>query len=376
MPIGKQNILMVASSEQDALLYYATGFMAPDPFVFLETAGVKKIFVSELEFGRAKRQAKVEKVLPISQYEKRAAQKNGSSTLPATILEIMLEAGIRKITVPASFPVGLADKLREKGLTIIPDNDLFLEERSQKNADELHAIVQVQRTLEKVMKEVVEILRRSRIRGQTIVFEKTPLSSEWFQKFISVRLLEQGCSGAHTIVAGGDQSCDPHEEGHGLLRPCQPIVFDVFPRSLTTFYYADMSRTFVKGRPSPALTKLFKSVLQAQELALNLIKPGIKGSQVHRAVHQFFEKSGYTTGQQDNKMQGFFHGTGHGVGLSIHENPRLGASNNILRTGEVITVEPGLYYPFLGGIRLEDMVVVTPQGSKNLTHFPKFFEIP
>jgi len=180
----------------------------------------------------------------------------------------------------------------------------------------------------------------------------------------------------HTIVACGTQACDPHECGHGPLYADEPIIIDVFPRSQKTGYFGDITRTVVKGRPSEALRKLYNTVERGQQLAFEELRKDVRGRDVHKHVLEFFEREGYKTGKSDGRMQGFFHGTGHGLGLDLHEAPRLGkTSTDTLRRGNVVTVEPGLYYPGIGGVRLEDVALITDNGARNLTKFEKALEV-
>ena len=175
---------------------------------------------------------------------------------------------------------------------------------------------------------------------------------------------------------GRGQAADPHEEGHGVLRAREPIVLDVFPRSQKTGYFGDITRTVVRGRASDGVRRIYHTVAQAQELAIQRLRKNSRGADLHQAVQEFFEASGYRTVRKKQTFQGFFHGTGHGIGLDLHEAPRLSAaSNDVLCAGHVVTVEPGLYYAEIGGVRLEDVLLVTGNGAKNLTKFEKCLEI-
>ena len=174
---------------------------------------------------------------------------------------------------------------------------------------------------------------------------------------------------------GGEQACDPHNEGSGPLPAGRGIIFDVFPRSATSRYFADMSRTVVRGAPTSDLKRLYQTVKDAQEEAIEKVKDGAEGMKIHQGICARFEKAGYMTGVVNGRMQGYFHGTGHGVGLDIHEAPRISRTGSLLQEGHVVTVEPGLYYPGLGAVRIEDMVLVTKDGCRNLTDFPKLFEL-
>jgi Xaa-Pro aminopeptidase len=187
-------------------------------------------------------------------------------------------------------------------------------------------------------------------------------------------LCEQDCYAWNTIVAGGDQASDPHARGTGPLPAHQPIIIDIFPRSMATRFWGDMTRTFVRGRVSPAVRKLHEDVLAAQEMAFSLLKDGADGLKVHEQVVDLFKARGNTNGEAKGKKTGFIHGTGHGIGLEIHEPPRIGRVEAKLEADQVVTVEPGLYYPGLGSVRLEDVVVITKNGCRNLNKFPKEME--
>ncbi len=172
-------------------------------------------------------------------------------------------------------------------------------------------------------------------------------------------------------MAAGDHVCDPHNSGEGPLPADKSIIIDIFPRHVRNHYWGDMTRTVVKGRPSPELAALHKSVLQSQQEAIARIHPGATGAEIHQHVQECFRKAGHVTERRNGAMCGFFHGTGHGIGLDIHESPRLSKNGRELEQGMVITVEPGLYYPGIGGVRIEDVVVVTEDGCRNLNAAPR-----
>jgi Xaa-Pro aminopeptidase len=225
--------------------------------------------------------------------------------------------------------------------------------------------------------EGIQALKSSKIgRGGKLVYHGAPLTSEKLRGVIDTAILQYGGRTGHTIVAGGRQACDPHEQGHGPLRANEPIILDVFPRSQKTGYFGDITRTVVRGNASEAVRKLYDTVVRGQEIAFTRLHPETKATEVHAAVQTFFDREGYKTIRKRGRMQGFFHGTGHGVGMELHEAPRLAlASRDVLAAGQVLTVEPGLYYPGLGGVRLEDVVAVSAQGARNLTKFEKVLEV-
>ena len=192
---------------------------------------------------------------------------------------------------------------------------------------------------------------------------------------VNTRMMADGFLPSHTICAPGDQAVDPHEEGHGPIRAHTPVVMDIFPRSEKTGYFGDLTRTVVRGRASYALHEVYAIVHEGVRLGHGMIRDGVQGMDVHRAIQALFERQGYKTGVQGGRMQGFFHGTGHGLGLQIHEAPSIGKRPCVLRAGHVVTVEPGLYYLGLGGVRIEDVALVTRTGSRCLTRVPKQLEV-
>src|SRR5437868_3205991 len=226
------------------------------------------------------------------------------------------------------------------------------------------------------MAEAIQVLRSARIgRDRTLLYHNVPLTSEKLRAVIDTTILQACGTAAHTIVAGGRQGCDPHEKGHGPLRAHEPIILDIYPRSQTTGYFGDITRTVVRGRASESLRRLYDTVIQGQALAFKKMRAGTKTQEVHQAVNALFEREGFRTKRRNGRMEGFFHGTGHGLGLEIHEAPRV-SKNSIgqLKPGHVVTIEPGLYYSEIGGVRLEDVALVTKNGARNLTHFEKVLE--
>lgn len=368
--------VFIAASEQDSNLYYATKFIAPDPFIYLEIKGERILVMNDLEMDRARSQASVDRVLSFSEIERRARDHGVAAPGSVDIIHVVLrDARIKHVLVPANFPFSHAARLQELGYQVHAKPDPFYEQRVVKTAEEVRHIEAAQRATEEAVSAAHTLLRQATIVGEQLWLDGSPLTSERIKKHINVKLMESDCVAQHTIVAGGEQACDPHNEGSGPLPAHRSIIFDVFPRSATTRYFADMSRTVVRGTPHQELQKLYAIVKDAQEEAITKIKDGADGMKIHRGICDRFEKAGYKTGLVNGRMQGYFHGTGHGVGLDIHEAPRISRTGSLLQEGHVVTVEPGLYYPGLGAVRIEDMVLVTRDGCRNLTDFPKRFEL-
>ncbi|WP_455378783.1 M24 family metallopeptidase [Petrachloros mirabilis] len=368
--------VFIAASELDSNLYYATRFVAPDPFIYLEIKGERIMVMNDLELDRAKSQATVDRVLSYSEIERRARDHGVAAPGSVDIIHVVLrEAKIKHVLVPANFPFSHASRLLELGYQVHAKQDPFYEQRVLKTAEEIRHIEAAQRATEDAVAAAHEMLREASIQDDQLWLDGAPLTSERVKKFINVRLMERDCVAQHTIVAGGEQACDPHNEGSGNLPAHRSIIFDVFPRSCASRYFADMSRTVVRGMPSRELVKLYQTVKDAQEEAIEKIRDGADGVKIHRGICERFDKAGYKTGLVNGRMQGYFHGTGHGVGLDVHEAPRISRTGSLLQEGHVVTVEPGLYFPGLGAVRIEDMVLVTSDGCRNLTNFPKKLEL-
>ena len=368
--------LVIAASETDADMYYATRFLAPDPFIFLQIGAEKYLLMSDLERDRARAQARVDHVLALSAYEEKAKERDTETPSSIDILhEFMLEKNIKRLNVPRAFPIAIADDLRDRGYRVAFPEGAFWPERAIKTDAEIAHIRTVQQHAETAMAAAVNLIRTSDIRGDILYRNGEPLTSELVKRHIQFTLMERDCTASHTIVACGDQACDPHDEGSGPLRAHRAIIIDIFPRSNRTGYFADITRTVVKGEPSAELQNIYNAVLEGQNFVLESIRADADGQAIHRALTELFDSRNYETSTTDDHMQGFFHGTGHGLGLEIHEPPRIGKVSETLCAGNVVTVEPGLYYPGRGATRIEDLVVVTQNGCENLTTYPKFLTV-
>ena len=371
-------LLIVADSERDANMLYAVGMFVPDPFIYLHSGGRPLMVMSDLEIDRARVQAPHCRVLSLTACQRKLrADGVKTASLPQVIRLILREKKIRRVLVPDDFPFGLAKDLKKLDIKLKPRRDFF-PRREIKSADEVKKISAALTMAEVGMAEGMEILRRAKInRDRMLIYNGIPLTSERLRAVIDCAILQARGLAANTIVAGGKQGCDPHERGYGPLRAHEPIIIDIFPRSQKTGYFGDITRTVVRGHASEGVRKLYATVLQGQKIAFGKIRASVKTADVHKAVQQFFVQQGYKTGRRNGRMEGFFHGTGHGLGLEIHEAPRVSmSSTEKLRSGQIVTVEPGLYYPDLGGgVRLEDVALVTSNGAKNLTRFEKVLEI-
>ena len=373
-----ENLLIVADSDHDANMLYAVGMFVPDPFIYLRLRGRCHIVMSDLEIDRARKQAPHCRVLPLSRYQDKLRKAGIRHPGFAHVIRAILrEKRITRLTVPNNFPYGLVPDLRRYGINLQVRSEALFPERLQKTPDEVRKISAALTMAEVGMAEAIHVLRQCKIgRDRRLMYHHVPLTSEKLRSVIDCAILQANGNSMHTIVAGGKQGCDPHESGYGPLRANELIILDIFPRSQKTGYFGDITRTVVRGRASEAARKLYDSVHRAQKLGFKEMRAGVKTKDVHGAVQKFFEQEGYKTRKRGGRMEGFFHGTGHGLGLEIHEPPRMGLhSTGTLKPGQVVTVEPGLYYPEIGGVRLEDVALITKSQPRNLTRFEKVLEI-
>ena len=374
----RENLLIVADSEHDANMLYAVGMFVPDPFIYLRIRGREMVVLSDLEIDRARAQAAHCRAISLSQCQQNLRRQGIRRTGFAQIIRLLLrEERIGRVHVPGNFPYGLANELLRLNIKVRVKPGNVFPKREQKSAAEVKKISAALMMAEVGLAEAIQALKAAKIgRNRRLIYHNAPLTSEKLRAIINTAIIQANGQASHTIVAGGKQGCDPHEQGHGNLRAHEPIILDVFPRSQKTGYFGDITRTVVKGRASEAVRKLYDTVRRGQAVAFERLHRNTRTADVHKTVQKLFEQGGYKTGKENGRMQGFFHGTGHGLGLEIHEAPRLGASSTgVLKTGHVVTVEPGLYYPELGGVRLEDVALITSDGPRNLTQFEKVLEV-
>jgi Xaa-Pro aminopeptidase len=376
MSMDKQAVLMIAASEGNADMLYAVKMFVPDPFAYIAYQGTRTMIMSDLEIDRAREQAAADEVLSLTSYQKRLQSRGmATPTLTDVVVEFLTEREITSVLVPNAFPVGYADGLRAHGLELTVKEDPFFDERTIKTRSEVDAISIASRHTESAIQAAIDTISDATIKDGILVGPDGILTSEYIKRLINIHLLERDCVAENTIVACGIQGCDPHNSGSGTLRSGEPIIMDVFPKDITTGYYADITRTVVKGVASDALRRQYDTVLEGQQVAFDQLKDGADGQAIHRSIQSLFEEKGYQTGAVDGRMQGYFHGTGHGFGLEIHEPPRISPLPETLRTGQIVTVEPGLYYTDTGGVRIEDDAWITSCGYDNLTQLEKVLEI-
>lgn len=370
---------LYASSESSADSFYLAGVFVPDPFLAIIAQGKRYAVVNKLEFGRVAKQSRFDEVMLLEAIRKKAAENLQiplSDVGPGELMVYFAQRfAVKKVEVPADFPAIYYAKLFEAGYRVKIVKDAFFPKRAKKTDAEARAIKQGNAASAAGIRAAEAILRASSIEGGRILYEGRALTSERLRSVIDQACLARGATASRTIVAGGRQACDPHEVGRGVLRPNELIIIDVFPQVQKTGYHGDMTRTFLKGTASSAQRALVKTVREAQTAAMESVKAGVKGDAVHAAAKNVFETEGFVTERRKSGFVGFIHSTGHGLGLEIHESPRVSKGAPKLKAGNVITIEPGLYYPEIGGCRIEDVVRVTEDGYEKLSNLHYRWEI-
>lgn len=369
------NYLIIDSTETNSDLYYKTGFFVPDPVIFIQNKGRKTLVLNDLEYERGKRESKADEVVSYSECVAKLREKNVKKIGFLEITDLVLrQKRIKKVVVQREFPVFYADGLRKMGYKIsVTKNAMLFPERLVKSEQEVKYLKKANRRTVEAMDLAINIVSKSTIKNRKLYYKGAVLTSERMKGFINSFLAGVEFTASHTIVAGGRDSWMPHNTGNGPLYAHRPIIIDIFPRSQTTGYFGDMTRTVVKGKPPAMLIKMYNTVLEGQKLGLRLVQHGIRAEKIHKSIFNFFNQKGFKTEKIDGKHQGFIHSTGHGIGLEIHEPPRVAANKEVLVKGNVVTIEPGLYYEKLGGIRIEDTVLVTNKGCLSLTRYKKQF---
>jgi len=384
---GAEALLLYSESFKNANMYYLTKFLAPDPFIFLKKADNDPMIVTNtMEYPRAQKESIIKDIRSYADYNYmqiiKAAEEPqlGFMKLIATVVK--KELGKKtKICVPQNFPTMATDVLREEGLNIQPMFDVVEKARETKDPDEIDEIKTVQEVTEKVTAEVVDLIANAEVDAkETLIVKKEPLTVSRIKSFFGHYFIDRGCvMEEEIIVACGPRGADPHYSGdpQDKVKANQPIILDIYPRSLRGRYWSDMTRTIVKGKAPDKVKKMFDAVLEAKNASIDALRAGVLGSKMNDLCCDILEKAGYKTIRGGKQItEGFIHSLGHGVGLDIHEGPGMNELYKFpLREHNVLSVEPGLYDPSLGGVRIEDLVEVKKGGCNNLTKMEVCLEV-
>lgn len=366
---------LITASSDSADMLYASKFNAPDPFVYYAIGRDKGLIVSTLEYSRA--QSETPAGIQVVNRDQFLSPDEKAVQMTELLLRLSRRNGVTAWEVPGDFPVKYADSLRAEGVEIKPAEGEFFPKREVKTQKEIDCIKEAMKVTENGMYRALDIIKQASVDSHdNLVWNGQVVTSEFIRSEIEVEALRGGGNAFGTIVACGPQGAQPHNHGSGPLKAGQSIIIDIFPRMQKTGYWGDLTRTVVKGKAPEVVRKAFEAVKTARDQSKKYVKAGVKGKKSYELALQILDEAGFPTGRKNDVDFGFIHGLGHGVGLEIHEFPRLSpASESLLKKGSVVTVEPGVYYPKWGGVRLEDMVVVQDYKCQTLTTIDTVLEI-
>lgn len=363
-----------ATGDECSDLFFASGLHTPDAYIWFEIQDERAVILSALEYGRGLKECREGvAVYPLEEF----FDKGKISPVEEVMCKMASRFEIEQFSVPYDFPLGLAEKARNSGLIIVPSEGVFFPEREFKQEDEIRKITEAMQITEDAMQTAIRMIADSSVdkSGQLVLNGKV-LCSEDVRTEIEVRIMRNRGVATDTIVACGPQGADPHCCGYGPLHAGKPIIIDIFPRVAATGYYGDLTRTVVKGKAPSLVLKAYEAVKNVRDQAKSELKVGVIPADIHKKTLKRLSAYGFDTGKNEQGNYGFFHSLGHGLGLDVHEAPRLSPANTQpLQGGEVVTVEPGIYYPEWGGIRLEDVVWIRPDSCKCLTLIDSILEI-
>jgi Xaa-Pro aminopeptidase len=371
------DVLIYADTIRSPELRHELPLAIPDPFLYVECEGERHVVLTSFEIDRVREIAGAPEPHP---YEEFGYDDLIAQGLPRdeVLLEVVVNAGralgVTEALVPWTFPAKFADRLRKAGVELTPELDFFQDRRRVKSGAELAGIRRAQRAAEAGMDAARGLLRRAEPSGPGLVVDGEPLTSELIKVAILEAFIARGTVADEFIVSHGPQSAVGHDMGSGPIVAGESIVIDLWPRDVETACYADMTRTYVVREPPEEIVRYHALCKEALDRSLAAIRAGVPGADVFTLVCELFHEAGQPT--QLSKppgevlADGFYHGLGHGVGLEVHEAPSLGRAPGAMVAGDVVTVEPGLYRQGFGGVRLEDLVLVTEDGAENLTEYP------
>jgi Xaa-Pro aminopeptidase len=370
-------VLIYADSFRSADMRHAVPLAVPDAFLYAEQGGGRHVFCSSMEAGRLRELGLFE----VHPHEELGMDELLASGLAPGEIDAQLglravgSLGIERAGVPGNFPLWLADRLRAAGVELDVDQELFDDRRRSKTKAQIAGIRRAQRAAEAAMDACRELLRRSEIRGDQLLLDGEQLTVERVKADMNVVFAAHDTTADDYIVAPGAQGARGHDMGSGPISPNTPLVVDIFPRDNSSAVYTDMTRTFVVGEVPDDVREWHRLCKEALDRAITEIRPGVEARSVFDGTCEIFEAAGEPTQRTkragETLADGFFHGLGHGVGLEVHEEPSMGRmARKKLVAGDVVTVEPGLYRAGYGGVRLEDIVLVTEDGAENLTNYP------
>ena len=373
-------LLIHADTVRSAALRHEVPLGIIDEFTYLELDGRRVVVVSSLESDRVAEAAPdIEVIDPheLGWDELIAQGLNWDQGSVELALRACRRFGLTRVRVPGSTGVALVDRLREDGIEVVVDDAEFERRRRAKNELEVAGVRRAQAAATGAMGVAAGLLRDSYDRDGVLYHRGDVLTAEAVRAAMREHAAAQGCPmPGDVIVAAGAAGASGHDPGSGPLAAGSPIVIDIWPQDEPSSCWADMTRTFVAGSaPADDVVAMHRLCLEALENVKAAARPGVTGNDLYAIACDVFEAAGHPTQRTkpegETLRDGFYHSLGHGVGLEVHEYPSLGRSGSEpLIPGDVIAVEPGTYRHGYGGVRLEDLLLITADGCEVLADFP------
>ncbi len=376
---GRVATIVAGVPSKNLWLYRRIRFKAGDPGAIIEVPGEPSLLIiRDIEAARARKSARAGRVAVPQDFTPAGGLSGDRETSTAqAVAECARRMGIAEVVTDRSMPMIFAHFLKEAGITVTCDPELGVLERRSKDEQEVAALQKAQSVTEEAMSLACHMVGRAKARPDGVLLhDNAPLTSERVRAAVDVFLLGKGFASTSMIVAGGKQGGDCHDAGTGELRTGEPVIIDIYPCDRASLYNGDCTRTVVHGEVPPIVAKMHAAVVEAKRAATAAAVVGMSGEQVNDATAAVIRKHGFEMGlagpdapDTEIRMQ---HGTGHGVGLEVHEPPLLDKGGVPLVAGDALTIEPGLYSRAIGGVRVEDMVIVRKSGPpENLNRLPE-----
>jgi Xaa-Pro aminopeptidase len=376
------DVLIVGDTERVPELRHEVPLAIPDPFFYVEKDGRRVVAIGSMEIPRIEEAGAGLEPHALEEFGVDELVRSGLDTYAfrnELALRVVRGLGVERAVVPRQFPLAVADVLRQSGIELVVDQELFDRRRRSKTAAELRGIRRAQRAAEAAMGAALDLLRAAEPLNGRLEVDGETLTCELVKERVQAVFLRHGAFSDEPIVSHGAQTAVGHDTGSGPIAPDDVVLLDLFPRDLESACFADMTRTFALGAVPDEVREFHRLCKEALDRATEAVRPGVDGGEIHRATCAFFAEHGYPTQLTKNEGEvledGFYHGLGHGVGLAVHEPPSLGMIGHELVPGDVITVEPGLYRRGLAGVRIEDLLLVTEDGCEVLSDFPYDLEV-
>lgn len=369
--------VMAGIPAKNAALFHRLRFSVGDPIALIEIAGKSTLILRDIEMERAKAHARVDHVSCPADFKPEAGLSGDRETATAqATAEYLVQNNVNSVTADRTLPLIFAELMRQRGIDVQCDLELGVIGRRAKDEQEISWLREAQNVTEGAVRLACERIANANVNGNgELIHDGEPLTSERVRSEVDIWLLQQGYATIPSIIACGPEGADCHNLGSGQLYTGQPVIVDIFPENRKTGYNGDCTRTVVHGEISERLQKMHTAVVDAKKAGQSATRTGVTGESVHKAVIAKIEEHGFKIGipgdDEPDEYCAMVHGTGHGIGLDVHEPPLLDFKGPELVRGDALTIEPGLYSKAVGGIRIEDMVIVTDDGCESLNQLPE-----